>query len=316
MVCRLCGSERLRPYLTGVPRLGSRAPSRFDIERCEGCDLLQTCPEPSADELKQAYGPAYTWQRTTGVVALAESWYRRSLARCDQARSLRYAAHLAGGKQVLDIGCGDALLVTEARRMGLLAHGIDRPGAPLWPGCDPTWRSAGDIESVEQPPQSWDVVSLFHVLEHLRDPLGLLTRVHRWLRRRGVLVIQVPNAASFQARLFRSRWTALDIPRHLVHWTPTTLTRALRQTGYKVAATRYVSWRDDAPCFVSSLFPGLDPLVERERALSGGEVHPAAVRAARRLTFLFLVWACTPLTLLEAWAHASACITVFARTEE
>jgi SAM-dependent methyltransferase len=250
---------------------------------------------------------------TTGIVTLAESWYRRLLVRADQARALRCAAQLAGGSEVLDVGCGDGLLITEARRAGLLARGIDRPGAPLWPGCDPTWRIAGDIEVVDQPSQSWDVVSLFHVLEHLRDPLNLLSKVHGWLRPRGVLVIQVPNACSLQARLCRSRWSAFDVPRHLVHWTEDTLTRALQQTGYDVLAIRRISWRDNAPCLAASLLPGLDPLVERERLLSGGDVGPPALRALRRLLYLSVVWLFTPFTLFEALIHASASVTVFAR---
>lgn len=313
MPCALCSSDRLHPWLLGVPRLGTRVPSRFRIEVCESCELLQTRPEPSQDELRAAYGPAYTWQTNTGLLNRAESWYRQLLVRCDQARSVQIAARLADGIDCLDIGCGDGLLITEARRRGLRACGIDRPGAPLWPACDPAWRTAADIETVDQPPQSWDVVSLFHVAEHLRDPLRMLIKIHRWLRARGVLVIQVPNAGSLQAQVFGARWYGFDIPRHLVHWTDRTLTQALRQTGYDVTRTRYVSWRDNGPFLAGSLVPSLDPLMERERPLAVGSTrHPLSL-AMRRLIYFGVVWAGTPLTLLEAAARRPAVITVFAQ---
>ena len=312
MPCKLCGADQFRPWLVGVPQLGSRTPSRFAIERCEGCGLLQTRPEPSPEELREAYGSAYTWKSNTGLVSMLESLYRQVLVRCDQARSVQFAARLANGKDILDIGCGDGLLISEARRAGLLAYGIDRPDAPLWSECDPAWRSAGDIEALDLPSGRWDIVSLFQVAEHLRDPLGVLTKIHSWLRPGGVLVLQVPNAASAQASLLRRRWSAFDVPRHLVHWTPATLTRALQQTGYEVVVIRYASLRDNGPALASSLFPGFDPLVERERTLAGHSRHPAAL-ALRRLLYLCLVWICTPLTLLEAAARAGGCMTVFAR---
>jgi SAM-dependent methyltransferase len=235
------------------------------------------------------------------------------LVRIDQARTVSRAAHLAGGTALLDIGCGDGLLIAEARRAGLHAYGIDRPNAPLWRGCDPVWRTAGDIESVDQPSESWDVVSLFHVAEHVRDPLQLFARIRGWLRPHGVLVVQVPNAASLQVWLFGRRWFGFDIPRHLTHWSEATLTRALRTTGYAVIARSYVSWRDNAPFFASSLLPSFDPLVERERARPGGKKPLAAMIALRRLTYLATVWAFTPLVLLEAALRRPAVITVLAR---
>jgi 2-polyprenyl-3-methyl-5-hydroxy-6-metoxy-1,4-benzoquinol methylase len=313
MPCALCSADRSRPWLLGVPKLGTRVPSRFRIERCEGCGLLQTRPSPSTDELRDAYGPAYTWEKTDGLLSIAEAWYRRLLVRCDQVRSILSAARLANGIDCLDVGCGDGLIIAEARGRGLRACGIDRPGAPLWPGCDPAWRTAADLEVVDQPPQSWDVISLFHVAEHLRDPLGVLARIHRWLRASGVLVIQVPNAASFQARVFGSRWYGFDIPRHLVHWTERTLTQALRQTGYEVVRKRYVSWRDNGPFLAGSLFPNLDPLIERERPLASGSARRPVSLTIRRLTYFGTVWLGTPVTLLEAAARQSAVITVFAK---
>lgn len=313
MACKLCGADQFRPWLMGVPPLGSRVPSRFGIERCEGCGLLQTRPEPSPEELREAYGAAYTWQTTPGIVSALEALYRQLLVRSDQARAVRFAARLADGADLLDVGCGDGLLVAEARRAGLLAHGVDRPGAPLWPGCDPAWRRSGDIEGLDEPSGRWDVVSLFHVVEHLREPLQVLRKVHGWLRPRGILVIQVPNAASLQSRIFRHRWYGFDIPRHLVHWTQPTLTRALQQTGYEVAATRYISWRDNGPCFAGSLLPRFDPVVERERLQSRDGAQHLTTLAIRRLLYLCVVWAYTPIAVMEAAARAAATLTVFAR---
>ena len=196
--------------------------------------------------------------------------------------------------------------------MGLEAFGVDRPDAPLWPGCDPRWRGSGDIETMEQPEGSWDVASLFHVAEHLRAPVDLFRRVNRWLRPRGVFVLQVPNARSLQAQAFGARWYGFDMPRHLVHWSEPSLRLALEQAGFEVVRVRHVSWRDNGPCLAGSLAPGLDPLVERER-LHAGQPRSAVPTPLRRLAYLALVWGCAPFALCESLARRGATMTLFAR---
>lgn len=310
--CPLCASSDVRTRLRGVPRLGATAPSRFDILTCGGCGLGWTDPPPSDNELREAYGPAYTWQERAGLMARAEALYRQLLARLDQARAVRDAGRLAGGSRLLDVGCGDGLLVSEARRLGLEAFGVDRPGAPLWPGCAAAWRQSSDIETLELPPSSWDVISLFHVAEHLRDPVDLFGRVHEWLRPGGVFVLQVPNAGSLEAEWLGPRWYGFDVPRHLVHWNERSLRRALGHAGLDVVRVRHVSWRDNGPCLAGSLAPGLDPLVERERAHAGLPGSPVPT-PLRRLAYLALVWGCVPLSLAEAALGRAATMTMFAR---
>jgi SAM-dependent methyltransferase len=310
--CPLCGSTDASTRLRGVPRLGSKVPSRFDVRACGRCGLGWTDPPPADDELREAYGPAYTWQARRGLIARVEARYRQALAQVDQARVVKLASRMAGGRRLLDVGCGDGLLVSEARRLGLEAYGVDRPGAPLWPACDPAWRQEADIETLEQPGDAWDVVSLFHVAEHLRAPADLFRRAHGWIRPGGVFVLQVPNARSLQAEWFGPRWYGFDMPRHLVHWSEPSLRRALTDAGFEVVRVRHVSWRDNGPCLAGSLAPGLDPLVERERA-HAGLPPPALPAPLRRLAYLLLVWACVPVTLVESSLRRGATMTVFAR---
>lgn len=310
--CLLCGSTDARVLHAAVCGLGSDRPSGFDVVVCSACGLRWTSPAPSVEQLVAAYGPAYTWQDTSGLVARAEAFYRVLLVRADQARAVRLATELAGGRRFLDVGCGDGLLVSEARRLGVEGYGVDRPGAPLWRGCDPEWRRAGDIERLDEPAGSWDVVSMFHVAEHLRAPLDLFRRVHGWLRPGGIFLLQVPNSGSLQARFFGPRWYGYDVPRHLVHWSDESLSRALESVGFQVVRARHVSWRDNGPCLAGSIAPGLDPLVEREQA-HAGRPRGLAVTALRRLAYLALVWGCAPLALAEAALGRGATVTLFAR---
>jgi len=81
--------------------------------------------------------------------------------------------------------------------------------------------------------RTFDVVTLFHVLEHLPDPGTALLVVRSLLRAEGVLVAQVPNVDSYQARLFGRRWYGLDVPRHVVNFTAQSLARLLARCGFE-----------------------------------------------------------------------------------
>src|SRR5262249_49977504 len=114
--CVLCGSEDLRRCSDDLPRLGKTEPSRFHLARCRAGGALHTGPRPTAEELAIEYGAAFTWRPAPNTTTSLESVYRRAVIRIDHVRTLRRAAALARGNRLLDVGCGDALLISEARR--------------------------------------------------------------------------------------------------------------------------------------------------------------------------------------------------------
>jgi SAM-dependent methyltransferase len=91
------------------------------------------------------------------------------------------------------------------------------------------------------PPESFDLVCLWHVLEHLQDPGRALALSWQWLRPGGALMIAVPNADSWQARLFRGNWFHLDYPRHLVQFTAASLVQLVGAAKFGVVKMRHFS---------------------------------------------------------------------------
>src|SRR5262249_10874538 len=95
---------------------------------------------------------------------------------------------------------------------------------------------------------SFDVVSAFHVLEHVPDPVAVVRRMLAWLAPGGIVIVEVPNAGGFGASLFGRAWSGLELPRHLSHFTPESLERAVAQAGGRViwcwhqAKPRYYLW--------------------------------------------------------------------------
>jgi hypothetical protein len=152
---------------------------------------------------------------------------------------------------------------------------------------------------------------MFHVLEHLYEPARYIEAAHEMLKPNGRLVVQVPNASSWQFRLFGSAWNGVDVPRHLVDFKASDLDRVLTQCGFEVLRHKYFSLRDNPAGLATTLVPALDPMARR--------VRPAADSTSPQLLldllYFTLVAASIPFTLFEAWCHAGSTVMVEARKQ-
>ena len=143
------------------------------------------------------------------------------------------------------------------------------------------------------PDNAFDLVILWHALEHLPDPSGALCAIRGLLRDGGRLVVAVPNLASWQARLLKARWFHLDVPRHLWHFTPETLEHLLRVTGFQVVARSYClpayelrGWFE-AIRGVAPWLPGRRWTAWEVAALLSGLLWPVAHRARAGAAMVF-----------------------------
>jgi SAM-dependent methyltransferase len=152
-------------------------------------------------------------------------------------------------------------------------------------------------------------LSMFHVMEHLYDPRAYLRVARELLAADGRLVVQVPNAASWQARLLGSAWNGADVPRHLFDFRDRDLVKMLEGAGFEVLRRKYFSLRDNPAGLASSLAPSLDPMARRVRRVreSGG------ARLAKDLTYLALVVASIPFAAAEAAFGAGSTVMIEAR---
>jgi 2-polyprenyl-3-methyl-5-hydroxy-6-metoxy-1,4-benzoquinol methylase len=143
--------------------------------------------------------------------------------------------------RLLDAGAGRGRFVRAAARRGYAALGIEpslRGGeAARAIGADVRRATLQDAEFADR---SLDVVTLWHVIEHLDDPGGALDRIRGWLRPGGGLLVGAPNLSSWQARIGGARWYHLDLPRHRVHFTEAGLHALLRDHGFEVVRTEHV----------------------------------------------------------------------------
>ena len=150
----------------------------------------------------------------------------------------RLLGPLEPGSRVLDLGAGEGRLARALARAGYRVTAVEpyrelRPAA----GLTVVRRTAAEAEL---PEASFEAAVLWHVLEHLAEPLATLERVRGWLVPGGRLLVGVPNLASLQASLGGDRWFHLDPERHLVHFSPAGLGALLERAGFRELRRRPV----------------------------------------------------------------------------
>ena len=243
--CAVCGAAdppRVRrgvsDYVTG---------DRFDVVQCRRCGFATTHPVPAS--LDRYYPPRYRRFNPFAAFVL----HRLYLRRVD-----RWLARLGPSGLALEIGSGTGWMLRSLRERGWRAVGSERSaeaaaaartmaGVPMF---------VGDLEAV-RPAPVLDLVIMFHVLEHLADPLAALRAAAARVRPGGTLVLGLPNNASWQARVAGPYWMHLDVPRHLCHFSPDAIDRALTLAGFRVTRVDFRSFEHDPLGWIQS---GLDRL--------------------------------------------------------
>lgn len=209
--CDVCAST-LRPLYPRVrdPQTGGT----FSISQCVSCGLGHAYPQPA--DLARYYGPRYHGGRHGFTDQLCVN------------RRLRFVRAVAQPKTILDFGCGDGAFLSAATKVGWDPTGVElQPQHAREPGMIVS-------ERIEEATGPFDVVTLWHSLEHVRSPRELMQAIAARLNADGTVLVAVPNLDGLQARTFKQYWFHLDVPRHLFHFTPTALTRLLRGSGLRI----------------------------------------------------------------------------------
>lgn len=226
---------------------------RFEVRLCGACGLARTAPCPPADRLAGYYPPEYYGapgrRRFPGPVEAAQKllygWRARRVERLLGR----------GGGEVLDVGCGPGFLLDAFRSRGWRATGTELSEASARRAREGLGLEVhvGSLPELGLQAGRFDAAVLWHVLEHVPEPEAMLAAVQRVLKPGGVLLVSVPNFGSLEARASRGGWFHLDVPRHLVHFTPQVLAAALAGAGFEAAGTSWFAPEFDAFSFVQSV---------------------------------------------------------------
>ncbi|MGA2983110.1 MAG: class I SAM-dependent methyltransferase [Terriglobia bacterium] len=134
---------------------------------------------------------------------------------------------------LLDLGCSSGSFLEFIKGEPWKLYGIEMSadGAKTAEAKSGAQVFVGDIVKAPFPPESFDVITCFDVLEHLYEPRQVLAKVMEWLKPGGIFYVLVPNIDSAEARVFGSYWGGLELPRHLFHYSPASLSYLAKSVG-------------------------------------------------------------------------------------
>ena len=245
--------------------LALAVPGEYALARCGRCGLLHQNPRVRADALADCYPDDYPrhtpepelssrlrrrpqavgWllARRLGyrhLAAGAVRWSDQVYARLFCARILGPFPPWLGAGRLLDVGCGSGRFLRQMKAVGWDVTGIEVDAAAVARARSVTSAIVvGDVGQLELAPQQFDCITVLHVLEHLPDPLGVLSKLLGWLAPGGLLIVEVPNAGGVGARVFGGYWSGLEFPRHLVHFTPATMAAMVERAGGRIVGAAH-----------------------------------------------------------------------------
>lgn len=246
--CPLCGSTGA-PVVLEAPD-ATPAGGRglwFAVVRCDGCGLSYTNPRPNPATIGRFYPPDYRPHRRPrkmGEPRAARPLLSRLLGRpCNERRG---TLPWHGRGRLLDFGCGGGGFLKRMADQGWQVIGLDAAVGAVRQVQEELGLKAlvGSLPHPELLPCSFDVVTMWHSLEHVHRPLAILREAYQLLVPGGKLVVAAPNIEGLPCRWFGPNWFGLDLPRHLTHFTPRTLDLMLRTAGFRVGPVRMLRHSD------------------------------------------------------------------------
>ncbi len=231
--CQLCQSGNISTFLKTKDFMLSK--KEYELWKCASCGFIFTQNVPGPEEIGKYYQSQEYISHSDTKKGMMNRLYHmaRGFMLGEKFRMVRRAAK---GKSLLDIGTGTGYFPGFMKKKGYLAMGVE---------MDPKAREFAEMEfglKVFSPEEftgqkiegRFDIITLWHVLEHVHDLHLYMERMKEYLEPEGTLVVALPNHGAFDARHYREYWAGYDVPRHLWHFTPSTLKYLAEKHGFRV----------------------------------------------------------------------------------
>jgi len=205
----------------------------FKIVQCNGCSFAFTNPIPDEDEILKYYKSENYISHSDTKKGLMNMAYHQ-VRKITLKEKLNLINELSRKGTLLDIGCGTGYFLNTCRENGWVIEGTEP---------DPDARKIAEAQTKSQISESifsktndasYDIITMWHVLEHVHKLNENMERVTRLLKKDGKLIIAVPNCKSYDAQVYKEHWAAYDVPRHLYHFTANTMDKFLQKHNFRI----------------------------------------------------------------------------------
>jgi 2-polyprenyl-3-methyl-5-hydroxy-6-metoxy-1,4-benzoquinol methylase len=220
--CPVCGHAAARVWLQAPDRFHGRH-RPYTLVRCPACELVWLSQPPPPEEMGEHYTGAYHRLISDAGETATFRWRDRRAALIEHKQT----------GSLLDLGCSSGSFLEYLKNELWKLYGIEMSADCAKVAAEKSGAQVfvGDIVQAPFPPESFDVITCFDVLEHLYEPRQVMAKVKKWLKPGGIFYVLVPNIDSAEARVFKSYWGGLELPRHLFHYAPASLRYLAKSVG-------------------------------------------------------------------------------------
>jgi 2-polyprenyl-3-methyl-5-hydroxy-6-metoxy-1,4-benzoquinol methylase len=268
--------------------------------QCPKCQLVWLNPRPIPDDIGKLYSQYFTHQvpeapksalaglRKSVKASILQSSFGYQMEDSNRmigsvlsrigpfedivGGNVRYLKGSEKGR-LLDVGCGNGTFLDQMRQLGWEVTGVEPDGEAVSVAVQKLGLEVfhGSLEEAKFPEGHFDAITMNHVIEHVSDPIALLTECRRVLRPRGKLVVATPNIRSLGAHVFGEYWRGLEVPRHLFLFAPQALRACAKVAGLTIQDLRTTAKIASSIWVASSL-------IRRDSMLPGGSLETPGLR--------------------------------------
>lgn len=242
---------------------GKKFQLRFDEEH----QMLVTYPKPELKDLPGFYESAAYISHTDSRNSIIDKIYQ-AVKKYMLVKKLKWIERKIPGRgRILDIGAGTGDFLLEAKRRGWKVNGIEPNKIARKNALRKGIKLSKDARKFSS--NKFDVITLWHVLEHVYDLRAQIIEIEHLLKKGGILIIAVPNYKSYDAQYYKQFWAAYDVPRHLWHFSQDSFRSLFAETSFKQTDSKplifdafYVShlsekYKTGKPNFIKALYRGI-----------------------------------------------------------
>jgi 2-polyprenyl-3-methyl-5-hydroxy-6-metoxy-1,4-benzoquinol methylase len=264
LACPICGGKDHKKHIEGKDHNVSG--KVFAITECTGCEFRFTNPRPKEKHIYKYYQSKNYISHSSTKKGLINKVYHlvRSYQFLKKKKVIQISSNMKKGK-ILDIGCGSGDFLKYMDSCGWDADGIETDEGARIIAEKKLGRKIEENLDLLSEENKYDVVSMWHVLEHVYDVEKYLKKVNKLLKNSGVLVVGVPNCASYDAKKYKGNWVAYDLPIHLSHFRKKNVEALAKKSSFKL--------KEIKPLFFDAYYIGMLSAKKSGSSIVSGFFH-------------------------------------------
>ncbi len=234
--CVQCGSRARTPFISAEDDLTGK-PGRFTFVTCNDCGLRYQCPRVHPAHIGAFYDDEYIAHRKTTDWGALTPFYEWAMGKHDRDKStlVRRFVNLNNDSTLLDVGCAVGTFLQRMKKdTGCRTVGVDFKDLSQAPTMAGSEFHHSTFPQAKLEPKRFDLVTMWHFLEHDYDQRATLKKAHEVLKDDGRLIIEVPRLDSLTFRLYGDRWPGLQAPQHTVLFDKAHLLQLVQSEGFDV----------------------------------------------------------------------------------